>query len=567
MKQQEENFCINTRNQIAQKQEINDTKMFKKKKTTVCKLNRMNKFCIYSLLASSILISILLLSSTTFQTSEAKKIKIKDLKKAKKYAYLLATQRKKFYAIPVPLPLPVFVKRQQIYTQIPVVPRFVQQPPSYSSHQPHQSSYYTSSGGGYGEQQATYDPYASAMSSSYEYQQQLPVSSHFKYPYRYPMSSGSLMGLGGGSSKSKYLASLAQALGQAYPVLGGAAQGVVGSNVVGKLLSGQAKVLPPSQIKNLLFSSGKTSTTGSYKQSSSSSSAKDQSGDDQHEGDENGKHSSKDNSSSSSSASNSTAKDNQDKPSASESIYSTMYNPYDLYNQPGNDYYQQHHSNNVYHHHRPSQAHYYPIRHHQQQFSYPAHHHHAAHQSARIIPTFIAPSAYPQLHPFAAAGSGAGPIPDPTAMAAAANELLHLMAGAAATAGHPDLSLNGAESAGSIPNASPLISNLNLLNAAEQMQLQESQKHEALDNDGDLSSSAEVPAASKKSTENNQALDNKKQQLEQTIDAQKKQLAMHSALLRQKLEAQLASANTFAIAAHQLGLPTAANQHIRLINF
>lgn len=58
------------------------------------------------------------------------KIKLKDLKKIKKYAYLLAYSRKKHYAIPLPFPLPVLVKRQNIYTQVPIVPRYVQKPAS-----------------------------------------------------------------------------------------------------------------------------------------------------------------------------------------------------------------------------------------------------------------------------------------------------------------------------------------------------------------------------------------------------------------------------------------------------
>lgn len=175
----------------------------------------MTKFILISVIIASILILILQASS---QVSEAKKIKIKDLKKAKKYAYLLASQRKKLYAIPFPVPLPVFVKRQHIYTQIPVVPRYVQQP--YYHHQ----------------QESSYDPYAS-MSAYAPESVQPPVSHH-------PRKTVATIG-----RPTKYIAELASVIGHAYPRVLGSDYHIGGQrDVVGKLLSGQAKVLSPATL-------------------------------------------------------------------------------------------------------------------------------------------------------------------------------------------------------------------------------------------------------------------------------------------------------------------------------
>lgn len=177
----------------------------------------MAKFILISVIIASILILIL---QTSSQGSEAKKIKIKikDLKKAKKYAYLLASQRKKLYAIPFPVPLPVFVKRQHIYTQIPVVPRYVQQP--YHSHY----------------QESSYDPYASM--SAYAPESIQPPVSH------YPRKTVATIG-----RPTKYIAELASAIGHAYPGVLGSDYHIGGQrDVVGKLLSGQAKVLSPATL-------------------------------------------------------------------------------------------------------------------------------------------------------------------------------------------------------------------------------------------------------------------------------------------------------------------------------
>ncbi|KAG9511413.1 Charged multivesicular body protein 5 [Fragariocoptes setiger] len=62
-------------------------------------------------------------------SSEQKKIKLKDIKKAKKLAaLLLLPQKKKYYAVPFPVPLPIFVKRQNVYHQVPVIHKQIEQP-------------------------------------------------------------------------------------------------------------------------------------------------------------------------------------------------------------------------------------------------------------------------------------------------------------------------------------------------------------------------------------------------------------------------------------------------------
>lgn len=206
------------------------------------------KFCLTSLLITSVLVVILQSSINSKQLVDAKKLKLKDLKKLKKYAFLLASQRNRLYAIPFPVPLPVFVKRQHIYTQVPVVPRYVQKPYSYQTSD--QSDSYTvaasqpapapisSSASSYSAQTSSdiLQP-ASQLAASY----QVPVKSHQQRP-------------------SKYFAQLANAIGQSNPVLGsiGGMTGIVGTqrDVVNKLLSGQARLIAPNM--GALFSSLKS---------------------------------------------------------------------------------------------------------------------------------------------------------------------------------------------------------------------------------------------------------------------------------------------------------------------
>lgn len=217
---------------------------------------RTMKIYILTLITTSILIMIL----QTFNLNEAKIIKLKDLKKAKKYAYLLAPQRKKLYAIPFPVPLPVFVKRQHIYTQVPVVPRYVQQP-NYGSNE---------NGDSYSQ-----DQYSAYSNLDYYSQNKVPSSSSSSSSSSSTSTSSKKSNNNNkqkdekqqqsASSPSKYFTQLASAIGQAYP-------GILGANnmgngnalssltanqrdIISKLLTGQAKILAPYQLRSLLSGS------------------------------------------------------------------------------------------------------------------------------------------------------------------------------------------------------------------------------------------------------------------------------------------------------------------------
>lgn len=212
------------------------------------------------------------------QSGDTKKIKLKDLKKLKKYAYLLAGQRKKFYAIPFPFPLPVFVKRQQIYTQIPVIHRQVTAPQPYGLPSMSSGDSYEAMSSSYSTPEPKYpagEEYY-APSSNYATPKKPPRSSS----HRYPSSSSYLGSLSSGlaSPSSKYLSQIMSlALNQASPGAAAAAAATsassgtslgmtTGREVIGKLLSGQAKVLSPTS----LISTLKRPTATSQEQSSSS---------------------------------------------------------------------------------------------------------------------------------------------------------------------------------------------------------------------------------------------------------------------------------------------------------
>lgn len=447
-------------------------------------------------LSSVLLIGILSIHLQQHSSVEAKKIKLKDLKKAKKYAYLLATQKKKFYAIPIPMPLPVFVKRQQIYTQVPVVPRYVQQPPSYQQQQHYQS----------------YNPYEYSMpEASYGSPSEYASSGSQHYSMiRYPQVG--YYGASGGArlygqqfplTRGRYFSQLANGLlSQGYPsVLG------VQKDVVGKLLSGQAKVLPPSQIKNLLFSS-KSPTQYATEDSKSPSEASSNST-------TSASSSSSSPSPSASSSASSSAQEAQDKPSASELYpihqqqYSAGYHPMDPFALAAS------HSDRYY---RP--VHY--------AAPYLAAGRSPYHNSRAIIPVIA-------RHP----GYLAAPL------AAPADMMQQYMAAAAAAAAAAASDSQGQQ--------------------VDQMQLQESQ----LDPQEQEPSAAKSNPAASGNVETEIKLSGEQQRLaqEQLTILRKQQLqAIHSALIRRKLEAQLAEANTFALAAHQLGASTGHSQ-IRLINF
>lgn len=244
---------------------------------------RRMRFYVFTLIAISLVVLIIILQNC--QTSEAKKLKLKDLKKIKKYAYLLATQRKKFYAIPFPVPLPVFVKRQQIYTQVPIIPRYVNKPYYVDAHDPYASSEQYIS-------EIVAPPSSSSkqsLPSSYYYnepeQQQQQQQQHHQQPKQTALKNVAQLG----GKPGKYLAHIANVLGQAYPAFSGSgsSSGDSGSSsntkvghaeIVGKLMSGQAKVLLPGTLLSTLRQSQQVQVqqpdTESQSQDSNSNSTK-----------------------------------------------------------------------------------------------------------------------------------------------------------------------------------------------------------------------------------------------------------------------------------------------------
>jgi len=173
---------------------------------------KVARLCIQTLVALTLLL--LLLSSAS--PSEGKIIKLKNLKKAKKYLYLLAPQRKKLYAIPFPVPLPVFVKRQHIYTQIPIIPQYVQQP-YYAAQPSHQDAY---------------EVYGSMSAPAPELYSAHPQTSQTHKPI--------------GPYNRKYLAQIAANMSKKHPMVAAASNQ---RDLFAKLLSGQAKILTPRPIR------------------------------------------------------------------------------------------------------------------------------------------------------------------------------------------------------------------------------------------------------------------------------------------------------------------------------
>lgn len=192
--------------------------------------------------------------------SEAKKIKkiVKELKKLKKYAYLLAANKKKLYAIPFPMPLPVFVKRQHIYTQVPIIPRYVQQPQPYGG-----PSLSTEASFNYELVAGNYAPemHSASYSKDYHPSTSSPSSSSTHgVSSKRPSSSSSASSNGQNdlvshylSASSKYLSQIANLMGQSGPVSGN-----MNKDLISKLLSGQARVLTPSALLSILKSPGST---------------------------------------------------------------------------------------------------------------------------------------------------------------------------------------------------------------------------------------------------------------------------------------------------------------------
>lgn len=221
----------------------------------------------YLKISLAVIVLVLIIQLVSLGESDAKKIKLKDLKKVKKYAYLFAHQRKKLYAIPFPVPLPVLVKRQQIYTQVPIIPRYVQKPMTYEQHQALS----------YPENQndlGTHDsPYPMSSMTSYDIrpnlnQQQQPYKRRRPNDYRYIkqlQQSNSLSQLMGAKSMlpltpAKYISQLASVFNQVYP----AWDNEHSREIFSKLLSGQAKMMIPSQIQlgSLVFTTNKHADKG-----------------------------------------------------------------------------------------------------------------------------------------------------------------------------------------------------------------------------------------------------------------------------------------------------------------
>lgn len=213
-------------------------------------------------LAISLLLAIILQAPGPSEAKKAKKA-IKELKKLKKYAYLLAANKKKLYAIPFPMPMPVFVKRQQIYTQVPIIPRYVQQPQAYSA-QPEAAPATTESSAGYELMSGSYAPEVRVPSSSAYYspkgaysaaQSYGPSSMSSRKRPSYSSAAGSPYSSGAGelaqqylgSSGAKYLSQIAGLLGQASPSSMGSS-GTTNRDLLTKLLTGQARVLPPTAL-------------------------------------------------------------------------------------------------------------------------------------------------------------------------------------------------------------------------------------------------------------------------------------------------------------------------------
>lgn len=170
--------------------------------------------------------------------ADAKKLKLKDLKKLKKYAYLTAGMSSKFYAIPFPLPLPVFIKRQYIYTQIPIVPRYVDHPKSSSTYSTGASisdSY---------ESASTTGSYALESNRAPEYMSYAPTAKDKRPQHHKDQLEGFKMS----GSNNRYIKTLAGLLNSGPMKLGVGGQ----RDIINKLVSGQAKVISPISFFNRL---------------------------------------------------------------------------------------------------------------------------------------------------------------------------------------------------------------------------------------------------------------------------------------------------------------------------
>lgn len=178
---------------------------------------------------------------------DAKKIKnykLKDFKKLKEFAFIAGGSRKKYYPIPFPLPLPVFIKRQHIYTQVPIIPRYADYPKTESTYQTGQ--YMTDVFG-----QGTYD-YDSSRDA--DHQDYIKPKQKFQNKQKQQYKSQNYDEIKTSASK-RYIRALAGVLGSnSAPIALGNSQ----KDIIGKLMSGQVRVLSPASLISRLRSPAQT---------------------------------------------------------------------------------------------------------------------------------------------------------------------------------------------------------------------------------------------------------------------------------------------------------------------
>lgn len=567
----------------------------------------MMKFCLLALLVG-LLIIVLFYS----QDTEAKKIKIKlkDLKKLKKYGYLLAGQTKKTYAIPFPVPLPVFIKRQQIYTQVPVVPRYIHQAPTYHSmvNEIHSEPYSSSASSYLPETKtASMDAYGGYSSGGggdgYSVGPRYVLGTAASYPI--PLLPGG--GGGGGDGRGKYMSPLSYST-----LLGGigASRGSLSPprDLVNKFLTGQARVLSPKSLLTSLKSQPivKQIAAELASEGGGSSAAK--------QSDTTGSVGSSGGNSTSSATSSSSSVSSKEstKTAASEQYLNLLRPPSSLFEMQGLQPRQPHH-NHLHHHHlyhnQPGARSNHPYHYlHQQQSRqvvarvprvprHPAHRYPADHHAQHNHPQ------HQYQHNVAAAGySQAAAIYNPAA-AAAYLDVAPSRPIAQTALLHP---------AHLIPYTNPITSELLMRQLIKQRQQQvaleaavaaEQQQLAELTGAGSGSGMAEplvgtsvAPTGTIKTTANMKATDdiqepevtgsqdyevavekeaakltNQQQMDRQLMDAvqrRRRQVALRLALLaREREQAQVAESQAILIRAHQMGLPIALSRQARLVNY
>lgn len=185
---------------------------------------------------------------TTKTDAKNIEIKLKDLKKANKYDFLLVDQRKKLYPIGLPFPLPVLVKRQPPIhsSSISMLSKYNQKPPRYRPYVDPlelQDVYPISSSSivanGKRKQHIQYkhpiDPYHDQSGNQAKHRYQ-----HYQPLVLRPVSKSMLQ-----LSPSKYYSHIGDEINQVYPSW----EGEQNREILGKLISGQGRILFPSRIQ------------------------------------------------------------------------------------------------------------------------------------------------------------------------------------------------------------------------------------------------------------------------------------------------------------------------------